>query len=323
MNASDHSSDSSIASIFVLTRDDILQRGLKLLLWSDEKLARKSKKKIEKETDWFKHEYGADPYVVAQIWEDLQRTGIEAARINNANDDDLSHLFHALQFMKCYPTEGQQQNKWHESDRCLRDNCWSMLLKLQALKAEKIFWPTTEELGDSIWVGVVDGTHVKTQEPSHPEFPKDPQFFSHKNHSAGLSYEIVSSLSQSRIIWMNGPFPAGMNDIQIFSSPGGLKEKLEGTGLRLIADNGYRGVDNIISRPNSQDSTEVAKFKTRARMRHESLNGKIKTMRCTDSARFRHQGNHKDGQPKFKICFEAAAVVTQYKMENGEPLYDI
>ena len=86
-------------------------------------------------------------------------------------------------------------------------------------------------------------------------------------------------------------FPAGMNDIQIFSSPGGLKEKLEGPGLHLIADNGFRGVDNIISHPNSQDSTEVAKFKTRARMRHRSHNGKIKTMQCTDSARFCHQGN--------------------------------
>ena len=205
----------------------------------------------------------------------------------------------------------------------MRDNGWSTLLRIQELKSVKIFWPTDEEIGDNIWLGVVDGTHIKTEEPNHPEFPKDPKAFLYKNHSAGLSYELVSSLSESRIIWMNGPFPAGMNDFQIFNSPGGLREKLTEKRLRLIADHGYKGADDVLSCPNSRDSPEVAEFKTRAHMRHELLNGKIKTLRCTDSARFRHKGNHKDGQSKFKICFEAAVVVTQYKMENGEPLFDI
>jgi hypothetical protein len=104
---------------------------------------------------------------------------------------------------------------------------------------------------------------------------------------------------------MNGPFLASVNDTTIFAMPGGLKEKLQGTGLRLIADRGYSGHDQVISVMSSRDSPEVSKIKTRARMRHEGVNAKIKTLRCTDSARFRHTGTYKNGQSKFKICFEA------------------
>jgi hypothetical protein len=317
------SDDSNYSNLFILTSDEILNRGLKLIGWTHQKLARKSKHKEEKQANWFSCEYGARPHVVAQIWIDLQRTEIEDARINDANEDDLSQLLYTLNFMKSYPTEGQRQNKWHACDRVLRDNCWSMLLRLQALKATKIVWPTDEELGDDIFVGAVDGTHIKTEEPMHAEFPKDEKAYSKKNHSAGLTYELVTSLSQSRIIWMNGPFLASTHDTTMFTAPGGLREKLQGTGLRLIGDSGYTGHDDFISRANSRDSPEVSKFKSRARLRHETVNGKIKTLRCTDSARFRHKGDHKDGQSKFKICFEAAVVVTQYKMENGEPLFDI
>ena len=85
----------------------------------------------------------------------------------------------------------------------------------------------------------------------------------------------------------------------------------------MIADNGYRGHDDLITRPNSHDAPDVAKFKTRARARHEHVNGLIKHYKCTDSAQFRH------GTEKFQVCFDCAAVITQYRMEMGEPLMEI
>jgi DDE superfamily endonuclease len=310
-------------SILILTGDDILRHGLKLLGWTDEQLHRNSKNKRQKHTDWFKSDYGASPQVVAQIFEDLQTTTIASSRIHSASLHDVSHLLFTLNFLKVYPTDDQRQNKWHLCDKSLREHCWSMLLRLQALKATKIVWPTAAEIGNNIFIGSVDGTHVETEEPNHPVFPKDKTAFSYKNHAAGLAYELVVSLFSSHIIWMNGPFPASIHDNKIFNSPGGLREKLQGTGLRLIGDSGYQGNDDIVSRLNSLDSPEVSKFKTRARLRHEAVNAKIKTLRCTDSGRFRHKGNHTDGQPKFKIFFEASVVVTQYKMEISEPLFDI
>jgi DDE superfamily endonuclease len=285
-------------------------------------LARASSKKVQKEQSWFSADFGVLPVVVVRIWEDLQTTNIAAAKIHSATIEDLSQLLYTLHLLKVYPTEEQRQNKWHRCDRVLRDNSWDLLLRLQALKEKKIVWPTAEEIGDNIFIGSVDGTHVKTEEPSHPRYPKDTQAFSHKNQAAGLSYEICLSLSESKIIWINGPFPASIHDATIFDRPGGLKEKLQGTGLRLIGDYAYRRHRHEISYANSKDSPEVSKFKTRARMRHEHVNAKLKTLRCVDGARFRHKGNH-GNQPKFKIFFEAACVVTQYKIEMTDPLFDI
>jgi DDE superfamily endonuclease len=311
--------DDDLDGVFILTGDEIMRHGLLLLGYKAEQLDRQSKHRREKHTAMFKGDYGASPQVVARIFEDLQTTNIPSAKIHAANMNDASHLLYTLAFMKSYPTEQQRANKWHLCDRLLRDNGWDMMKRLQALKATKIVWPTEAEIGDQVFIGSIDGTHVKTNEPNHPDFPKNTKAFSYKNKAAGLSYEIVLSLSSSKIIWMNGPFLASVHDAKIFKSPGGLKAKLQGTGLRLIADSGYGGKAHhqYISQLSSHDSPEVTNFKVRARMRHEGCNGRLKTFRIIDSARFRH------GQEKFKIAFEACAVVTNYKMEISEPLFDV
>lgn len=53
----------------------------------------------------------------------------------------------------------------------------------------------------------------------------------------------------------------------------------------------------------------------RARARQESFNAKIKTFGVL-AQNFRHS------MEQHKICFEAVCVIVQYKLENGEPLYD-
>jgi len=117
-------------------------------------------------------------------------------------------------------------------------------------------------------------------------------------------------------VWFNGPFPAGAyNDIKIFREEG-LKAKLQAHGKMAIGDHGYRGYPKLVSTNNSHDSEEVKHFKLRARLRHEKYNGKLKEFKCLDS-RFRHS------QEKLQACFEAVAVIVQYKMEMGDPLYII
>jgi hypothetical protein len=61
---------------------------------------------------------------------------------------------------------------------------------------------------------------------------------------------------------MNGGFKAGTNNIQIFTSEGGLKEKLVLLGLRAIGDGGYQGHDAQCSIPSSIDSRAARKFKS-------------------------------------------------------------
>ena len=127
---------------------------------------------------------------------------------------------------------------------------------IQALKAEIIGWPGDEYFGDDIWIMSVDGTHFVIQEPSHPDFPKDPSYFTYKHHCAGFSYEIGLSLFESRLLWFNGPFKAGRNDITIFKEEG-LRALLQSTNKKIIADNGYKGYSNYVSRLNSHDTLEV------------------------------------------------------------------
>jgi hypothetical protein len=114
---------------------------------------------------------------------------------------------------------------------------------------------------------------------------------------------------------MRGPYPAGKPDIVVFRE-GGLKEKIP-LGMKCIADNGYRGEKQLISTPaNSLDAAGVKELKRRARARHESFNGRLKNFRCLD-VRFRHNID------KHKTAFEAVAVICQYQLENGAPLFHV
>ena len=88
------------------------------------------------------------------------------------------------------------------------------------------------------------------------------------------------------------------------------------SGKRVIADGGYPGQQEIISGPNPMDPKPLRKFKSRARMRHESFNSRLKRFRCLD-VRFRH------GVSRHKVVFEAICVICQYQLENGHPLFDV
>jgi hypothetical protein len=87
--------------------------------------------------------------------------------------------------------------------------------KIQALKAQKIVWPK-EIFGDINFAITVDGTHCWLQKPQHPTWSQDSWYFSHKHGKAGLAYELGISISESKLVWLNGPFMVGKNEVQIF-----------------------------------------------------------------------------------------------------------
>lgn len=129
-----------------------------------------------------------------------------------------------------------------------------------------------------------------------------------------MTYEIALDLFESQIVWIRGPFKAGLSDSHVFQQDGGLGDKIP-DGKKIIADNGYQGLEKV-SAPNPYDDAAVKRFKERARARHETVNSRIKNFRCV-SETFRH------GEEKHQIMFEAVCVIVQYDMENGKPLFDI
>lgn len=143
----------------------------------------------------------------------------------------------------------------------------------------------------------------------------NPKYYSHKFKQSGLNYELGISVFENKLVWMKGPFKAGKPDINVFREKG-LKDKIP-VGKRAIADKGYRGEIGKTSTPNTHDQKDLAKFKSRARARHESFNGRrIKNCACLD-VRFRH------GVKKHQTVFEAVCVIVQYQLENGSPLFEV
>ncbi|KAG7372514.1 hypothetical protein IV203_018657 [Nitzschia inconspicua] len=215
-----------------------------------------------------------------------------------------------------YDFERQREATFQYCPSWSRRKIWFWINRIAALQSEKIFWPK-DNFGNDIWAITVDGVHCWIQEPTHQEFSKDTSYFSHKYNHAGLCYQLGISIGSNRLVWMNGPFPAGKSDLKIFKEDG-LKAMLIAKKKMCIADGGYAGSDHIhhCSTPNIHDSRPVRRFKARTLKRHEKFNGLIKNFHSVD-CRFRHSIG------KFKSVFEAICVICQYQIETDKPLYHV
>lgn len=303
--------------VTVIASSEVLKRGLVLVGFSPQ---RQMTVRPAKNMERFKAHYGASPGVYASIWTEMQITHLQEAKIDAATTC-LENILMAAHFLKCYPTENQAEAIFNVSDRTYRDRVNIHLRKLQALKAVKIVWPrhwnprATDGEEETTFIITVDGIHCRIQEPMHGRYSKNPKFYSHKFKQAGLAYEVAVSIFEDRCVWINGPFPAGKNDLSIFRA--GLKDRM--AGKLGVGDKGYRGESDLISLPNSQDSEEVREFKSRALARHEKFNGQIKNFACM-SEKFHHGGLGQQTFEKHQMCFEAVAVICQYQLENGSPM---
>ena len=294
----------------IFTANELMIIGLKLVKYTTQRI-KQAKRKTNVER--FVGHYGSTPEVCAAIFEDLQKANVLEARIP-ASKINVNDFLMALHHLKRYPTELEREPIFDVSRKWGRDLCWYYIEKIRALKHEKIVWPE-DNFGNDIWVLTVDGIHFWIQEPQHPEWSQDSKYFSHKYGKAGLDYELGISLTTQQLVWMNGPFPAGSNDVSIFTSKG-LKDKLIQAGKKAIGDGGYHGHHKAISTPNSFDMKIVKKLKGRALKRHETFNNLLKNFKCLDG-RFRHS------QKRFADCCEAVCVICQYQIENNRSLFDV
>ena len=302
--------DNTTPLTHVVTADDMLANGLLLANYSDQQINRCGEKKNRQR---FNTNFGASPAVLCTIYKDLQEVNNEFIQLEGSTAN-LKWFLRTILYLRRYPIEDDFETIFHLSSRYVRGPIWKMIEKIQALKMKKIIWPDDLSFGD-IWVMTVDGTHVWIEEPAHEVYSQDSDYFSHKFNKAGINYEIGISLATRKVIWMNGPFKAGRNDLQIFVKEG-LENRLQMLGQKAIGDGIYRGHENTISYPNYHDSYAVKKFKSRALKSHEDYNGMCKTFKIL-SGRFRH------GVQKIASAFESVAVICEYKIEADEPLFDV
>lgn len=167
-----------------------------------------------------------------------------------------------------------------------------------------------------VFIASVDGVHCRIHEPR-----TDPSagWYSKKFNKSALTYEIALAIHHEQLIWTNGPFPAGQNDMKVFKKPGGLLSRIP-DGKKIIADQGYVGEPDKVATRNTFDCPELKEFKKRVKARHETFNGRLKVFAILDES-FRSTGPHR--MDKHKVVFETCCVIVQYEMENGQPLFKV
>jgi len=113
---------------------------------------------------------------------------------------------------------------------------------------------------------------------------------------------------------MRGPIRAGSNDNGNVAAKGGLKEKLEKIGKMALATRSTMVIQMCASLITCLTMMQSKNSSLGHILRHEKFNGMMKELPCLHYC-FRRK------EAKFSICFEAAAVICQCRMEIGKPLF--
>ena len=91
--------------------------------------------------DRFTKKFGVKPVTACMIYEDMQTTTIEGARINNADEKTLKLFLISLHFLRKYSKESDMESTFNYSPRYISRLTWDYVYKIQAFKAHKIVWP--------------------------------------------------------------------------------------------------------------------------------------------------------------------------------------
>lgn len=125
-----------------------------------------------------------------------------------------------------------------------------------------------------IFVATVDGVHFQIFEP---RIAPSSGWHSKKCNEAGLAHKVVVAFFCNGIVWTNGPFPAGQNDLVIFRKEGRLKSKLIECQI-LVGDEGHCGKSDCVATENKFDLHKLKSSKEEQR-----LNKKPSTKGSKDS----------------------------------------
>lgn len=181
----------------------------------------------------------------------------------------------------------------------------------------KIVWLFDDvEKYPEMYVASVDGVHFRIWEPR--KFPST-KWYSHKYKKAGLTYKIAVAIHHNKIVWVNGPFPAGENDKKVFDKEGGLGSKLKEHQV-CIGDQGYAKTKDKVATRNSLDSPELKDLKERAKAQQETINARLKSFAVLANA-FRTKGARRI--ERHKAVMEPCLVIIQYELDNGSPLFTV
>jgi len=118
----------------ILTAIEILHIGLHLVNFTYERINRIAEDSTTNVGCFRKH-HGVDHFVAAQMFEDLQTTEIEEARLDE-NKISIKCYLIAMCFVKVYDVEGRREPIFDLSHKTMREWVWHCAQKIQNLKHE-------------------------------------------------------------------------------------------------------------------------------------------------------------------------------------------
>jgi hypothetical protein len=265
----------------------------------------------------FNSAYILSPEAILKIFDDLHSVDIGEHHIKNPC---LKYLFMTLSWWAEYRTFNNmagKKDRWGVTEKTIEKYVWQYTWAVEALAQTKVVWPFEEgdDMPKEIFLATVDGVHFKVYEMRQTP---NKNMKSPKSGGAAVAYELAISIWNGKLVWINGPFPAGETDIVIFQKPGGLKSKIP-ANKRLIGDKIYLSQPEVSGR-NPTHSKTVATFVERMKARHEVFNRRIKSFNILKNC---FRSKTKDRLKRHKSVLTAICVAVQYDLENGKPLFDV
>ena len=114
----------------IKTPRQILKTGLELMGWASRRVTRAKDATNQRR---FRTHFGCHPKVLAQLYEDLQTTTIDAALFDSSKIDVVDFLA-TIHFLKRYPTEIEREALFNLSAKTIRSRTWMYLFKIKELK---------------------------------------------------------------------------------------------------------------------------------------------------------------------------------------------
>ena len=218
-------------TLCVYSPNEVLARGFQLVGPAESQ-------DIDHETKafWFKSFFGADHNVASQVWFDLQTAESACPPLNVEEDGTcIDDFFLALFFLKSYKKGVNNEMILKKSTTTIRKWAAFHSLRISNLTCHKICWP--EEEGEVITIGTIHcpATCCTKHQIEHP----GRRYHSNRTRSHAFAYEIAISSYESKVVWKNGPFPAGLPDANIHETRG-LRSKMVSTDAIGVGGSSYQ-----------------------------------------------------------------------------------
>lgn len=120
--------------LLILTADEIMEEELLLAGYTTQRQAKVNRKE---NLARFVSCFGVPPVVLAQLWEELQTTDIEDARVQNPNTKEMKKFLWTVHWLAVYPTEKALTGRTGLCDTTIRNNHWEYAKKNSSYESIK------------------------------------------------------------------------------------------------------------------------------------------------------------------------------------------